>query len=243
MRTFGLLGYPLSHSFSKTYFREKFDREQITDAEYVNFEEADLHMFLSKASKREDLKGFNVTIPYKEGILPFLDSISDEASWVGAINTVKRVDNKLIGYNTDVIGFRESILPLLNSSHRKALILGTGGASKAVKYVFDEQQIASLFISRHKERGHLVYEQLTPELLGNYTIIVNTTPLGTYPKEDEAPLIPYEALSPDHVVFDLVYNPAKTKFLQAAEAQGAAIKNGYEMLELQAEASWAIWNE
>lgn len=243
-RVFGLLGYPLSHSFSRGYFTEKFEKENINDAEYVNFEEADLHMFLSQAMHKEDLAGFNVTIPYKEGIFPLLDSVSEEASWIGAINTVKRTaDGKMEGHNTDVIGFRESLVPLLQPHQIKALIFGTGGASKAVKFVLDGLGISPIFVSRYKQRGHLTYEQITEEVIGNYHLLINTTPLGTYPNVDAAVDIPYQAITEKHLCYDLVYNPEKTKFLQLAEAQGATIKNGYEMLVLQAEASWKIWNE
>ncbi len=243
MRTYGLLGYPLSHSFSPGYFKNKFEQEDITEAQYLVFEEVDIFDFIQRARQMDDLFGFNVTIPYKEGIMPLLDSISDDASWIGAINTVKKVGNQLLGFNTDEFGFRISLEPLLKPVHRRALILGTGGASKAVKYVFEQLNIPYLMVSRSAKKGQLTYDQINEGILSNYQIIINTTPLGMYPNLEAKPDIPYHNLTPDHLVYDLIYNPEETLFLKEAKAQGATIKNGLEMLHQQAEKSWEIWNQ
>lgn len=243
-RLFGLVGYPLSHSFSPRYFAQKFTQEQINDAEYLAFEEADLHGFLSNSRTNERLIGFNVTIPYKEGIIPLLDSISEAASYIGAVNTVKRNSNgQLTGYNTDVMGFQDSLEPLLKAHHTKAMILGTGGAAKAVHYVLKQLNISPLLVSRRKGAGHVTYDQITPKMIENYPIIVNTTPLGMHPNTETFPALPYQAITPNHLAYDLVYNPEKTSFLDKAEQQGATIKNGLEMLHIQAEKSWKIWNQ
>ena len=241
-RIFGIVGYPLSHTFSPGYFKEKFETEGIEDASYQVFEKADLHLFLSEAQQHEDLIGFNVTIPYKEGIIPLLHSISDEASFIGAVNTVKRVNGKLEGYNTDVFGFQKSLEPLLKQHHTDALILGTGGASKAVRYVLKQLGINYLFVSRSKDRGQITYDQLNENFMKNYPLIINTTPLGMKPDVDTAPQLPYQFVSENHLFYDLVYNPSVTKFLRLGQQQGATIKNGLEMLHLQAEKSWEIWN-
>lgn len=242
-REFGLVGYPLSHSFSPTYFKKKFENEQITDATYKAFPTADLHFFLAEAMKNEHLVGFNVTIPYKQGIIPLLHSVSDEASYVGAVNTVKRLSNgNLIGYNTDIYGFRESILPFLKKENTRALILGTGGAAQAVNYVLKQLGLSTIFVSRKKGQGHITYNQLTAEFIQNYPIIVNTTPLGMYPNTNECPNIPYEAITNQHFCYDLIYNPEETLFLRKVRKQGATTLNGLKMLYLQAEQSWKIWN-
>lgn len=243
MREFGLVGYPLSHSFSPTYFKEKFEKEQITDATYKAFSTADLHAFLADVVQNENFVGFNVTIPYKQGIMPLLHSVSDEASYVGAVNTVKRLKNgDLVGYNTDVYGFRESIRPYLKQEHTRALVLGTGGAAQAVHYVLKELGLSSISVSRRKGSGHITYEQLTEEFIQNYPVIVNTTPLGMYPNTNECPAIPYQAITNQHFCYDLIYNPEETLFLKKARKQGATTLNGLKMLYLQAEQSWKIWN-
>lgn len=239
----GLLGFPLSHSFSPNYFAKKFKKENIQNTEYKLFEEKDLQSFISKARLKENLLGFNVTIPYKQAIIPFLNSISDEASYIGAVNTVKRVNNKLLGYNTDVYGFEKSIVPLLTPEHNKALIFGTGGASKAVQYVLKQLHIQNVVVSRYKQRGHITYNQITEAFISNHKLLINTTPLGMYPNVDQAVSIPYQSLTQKHLCYDVVYNPDETQFLKQCKQQGAQIKNGLEMLHLQADKSWEIWND
>lgn len=245
MQKYGLVGYPLSHSFSKRFFTELFSNNAI-DAEYLNFEISDLTLLPGIIRKHPELKGFNVTIPHKGAIIPYLDHCDEKAAAIQAVNTVKirRTGEKieLTGYNTDLIGFRDSLLPLLKPHHKKALVLGTGGASKAIMAVLKELAIETLLVSREGRNGiSIAYAQLNCELLEEHTIIVNTTPLGTYPKTDGFPEIPYTCLTDKHLLFDLVYNPAVTQFLQKGAERGAAIKNGLEMLELQAMAAWRIW--
>ncbi len=247
---FGLLGYPLGHSFSKGFFTEKFEREQIK-AEYINFELPSLNQYQETLDKYPTLKGHNVTIPYKQQIIPMLDELSDEAREIGAVNVVKVTwqngKRHLKGYNSDVIGFVESIRPLLRPHHSKALILGTGGASKAVYYGLKKKLGIDdvKFVSRRKqptaEGETLTYAELSDDVIKAYTIIVNTTPCGMHPKTDESPQIPYNLLTANHLLYDLVYNPLKTQFMQRGEMQGATVKNGLEMLHLQAQASWEFW--
>ncbi|MDD2244783.1 MAG: shikimate dehydrogenase [Dysgonamonadaceae bacterium] len=249
MDTYGLIGFPLTHSFSTKYFAEKFIRENI-DAEYLNFEIEDILEIRHVLLFNQHLKGLNVTIPYKEKVIPFLNNISDEAKAIGAVNVIK-VDRKhndmyyynLTGYNTDYIGFKESIYPLVNfQRQKKALILGTGGASKAVNQVLKDLNIETLFVSRTPRDGVITYKELTEEILNEHLIIVNASPIGTFPKSDTCPDIPYTLLTPNHLLFDLVYNPAETLFLKKGKEKGATVKNGAEMLHLQAEAAWRIWN-
>lgn len=246
MDKYGLLGYPLKHSFSKDFFNQKFADENI-DAIYVNFEIPTISLFQDIITENADLKGLNVTIPYKEKVISFLDEISEEARAIGAVNVIKvgrrRGMPYLTGYNSDVIGFTQSIEPLLESYHKKALILGTGGASKAVKYGLQQLGIETMLISRREQANMLTYKQLTPDLLNEYKVIVNCTPVGMYPHTDECPDLPYEAISPDHLLYDLIYNPDETLFLQKGREQGAITKNGLEMLILQAYAGWEIWNK
>ena len=246
MQTYGLIGYPLSHSFSKRFFTAYFEKESI-DAEYLNFEISDISLLLSVLEENPGLLGFNVTIPYKQAIIPYLESCDPKAAAINAVNTVKvdRSDGtiKLRGFNTDLIGFRDSIRPLLEPHHSHALVLGTGGASKAVVAVLAELSIHSLLVSRESKPGITIsYSDLTRKLLDEHTIIVNTTPLGTYPKIEGCPEIPFEYITDRHLLFDLVYNPTITQFLAKGAERGATIKNGYEMLELQALAAWKIWN-
>ncbi len=247
MKQYGLVGFPLSHSFSKRFFTEFFATENIT-AEYLNFELEDLSSLPSILAGHPNLVGFNVTIPYKEAIIPYLDHCDPKAAAIMAVNTVKIEREgeltKLTGYNTDLIGFRNSILPVLQSHHRKALVLGTGGASKAVVASLNDLSISTQLVSREAKAGNsIAYTQLTRKVMEEHTIIVNTTPLGTYPKTETFPEIPYEFLTDQHLLFDLVYNPAVTQFLQKGAEQGAATKNGADMLEIQALAAWEIWNE
>lgn len=246
MNKYGLIGYPLDHSFSARYFAEKFERESLHNSGYINFPLSDI-IGLHELIRREvNLRGLNVTIPYKEKILPFLNSIDDDAKRVGAVNTIKiarqKDDIQLYGYNTDIIGFRKSLIHYLNPQINKAIILGSGGASKAVIFVLKSLNIDYLLVSRRRQHPFLKYEDLNEEIMESSRLIINTTPLGTFPDIDACPPIPYEFLREGHVMYDLVYNPHETLFLRKSKAMGAKIKNGLEMLELQAEASWKIWN-
>ncbi len=243
IKQFGLIGYPLGHSFSKGYFERKFGREDIADAVYQNFEIDDIGQFPRLLKQNQALVGLNVTIPYKERILPYLTEISEAADAIGAVNTLLIAGDSIKGFNTDYIGFRDSLKPLLKSQHRQALILGTGGSSKAVAYALGQLGIAYRFVSRQRDEVGFSYERLNKEIIESHLLIVNTTPLGMHPRVGEAPAIPYQYLTTEHLLYDLIYNPAETLFLQNGKAQGAAIKNGLEMLERQAEASWEIWNK
>lgn len=236
----------MSHSFSAKLFSEKFDKEKI-DAEYLLWETDDLAALINRLKTEKSLTGFNVTVPYKEDIIPLLDSISRGASEIGAVNTVKVSDNngtpQLTGYNTDAEGFRQSLTDFLpaNHQHMKALVLGTGGASKAVGYALRCEGITPTFISRNPREGILTYSMLTEEVIAAHEIIINTTPLGTFPDEERAPDIPYRFISDKHYCHDLVYNPEETLFMKNCRLQGAKVKNGLEMLKNQARAAWEIW--
>lgn len=244
MKTFGLVGFPLTHSLSQLYFTEKFSKERI-NAKYLNFELPDIGDLWEMIAEQPDLKGFNVTIPYKEQIIGYLDIISDEARKIGAVNTVKVAAGHegpvLCGYNTDAEGFWEALRPILRKDVNSAIILGTGGASKAVANALRKAGIDPLIVSRSKNKSCFTYSDLTPEIISRRPLIVNTTPLGTYPDVDTCPDIPYHALTPLNICFDLVYNPAETLFLKKAAEHGAVTKNGLDMLHKQAEASWRIW--
>ncbi len=242
MRNFGLIGYPLAHSFSKKYFAEKFREEKITECQYENHQLETIDDFSALIKTIENLEGLNVTVPYKESVIPFLDGLSASAKEIKAVNCIRFVGGKKIGYNTDVLGFKNSLLPMLNGDPDAALILGTGGASKAVAYVLKELKIAYHFVSRRPIENGYTYQELTEKVMKNHQLIVNTTPLGTYPKVEGAPELPYQYISSLHILHDLVYNPKETRFLTLGKERGAAIKNGYEMLVGQAEASWDIWN-
>ena len=242
MRRFGLLGYPLLHSFSQHYFTGKFSREGIRDAVYENFSLPrieDLHAVLKQHS---DLRGFNITIPYKKQVLAFLSGSTPAVQQMGACNCVKITNGSLFGYNTDVVGFKQSLQPFLKPHHRHALILGTGGASAAVEFVLKELHIDYRFVSRTAGDDTMRYDELDASVLSSHHLVINTTPLGMYPKTEEYPAIPYQYLTPDHHLYDLIYNPAETQFLAKGKAMGATIQNGQEMLVLQAEESWRIWN-
>ena len=246
MQKYGLIGYPLGHSFSKNYFNQKFESENI-DATYLNFEIPNIKDLKTVLKENPELNGLNVTIPYKEQVIPYLDDLDEDARLIGAVNVIKFTKGifgkKLKGYNSDIIGFTQSIQPLLQPHHQKALILGTGGASKAVYHGLKNLGIESIFVSRtHKADDMLTYEELTPEIMAEYTVIVNSTPVGMFPKVDFCPNIPYELLTPNHLLYDLLYNPNVTLFMKKGEAQGAVVKNGLEMLLLQAFAAWEIWN-
>jgi shikimate dehydrogenase len=243
MKRYGLIGYPLSHSFSQKYFTDKFQREQITDCVYENFPLADISEFSTLIQQYADLRGLNVTIPYKEKVIPFLTEQSDVVKATGACNCIKINNGRLTGYNTDVIGFENSLKPLLQPHHTKALVLGTGGAAKAVHYVLNKLGISFTEVSRTPSKAaQIAYDKIGEATMSEYLLIINTSPVGMYPKVDECPPLPYQHLTSKHYLYDLVYNPAKTLFLQKGEAQGAAIKNGHDMLIIQAEEGWRIWN-
>lgn len=247
MKKFGLIGYPLSHSFSVGFFAKKISEEQITDAIYQNYPLESIDEFVNLVNSTPDLAGLNVTIPYKQKVIPFLSELDVTAQKVGAVNTIKFERNqgllRLIGYNTDVYGFEESIRPYLGQGHKKALVLGTGGASKAVIYVLEKLNIKVDVISRSKADGvYKTYQELTPEDMTDHKIIVNSTPLGMFPKLDQLPQIPYNLLTSDHLLFDLIYNPLETAFLSEGVKKGAKTINGLEMLHLQAIKAWEIWD-
>ena len=245
MDKYGLIGYPLGHSFSIGYFNEKFDNENI-NARYINFEIPSIEDFIEVIDSNPELHGLNVTIPYKEQVIPYLDSLSPEATAIGAVNVI-RVTHKgkktqLKGFNSDVIGFTRSIEPLLERNHKKALILGTGGASKAIDYGLRSLGLETKFVSRTKRDGILCYEDITADIIQEYNVIVNCTPLGMYPNVDSCPKLPYEAMDSHTLLYDLLYNPDETLFMTKGREQGAVVKNGLEMLLLQAFASWEFWN-
>ena len=241
-KLFGLIGYPLTHSFSKNYFTQKFQREGISDCVYELFPLEQIELFPDLIAAHSNLAGLNVTIPYKEKVLPYLTELSDAVKEIGACNCIKVQNDKLTAYNTDVTGFENSLKPLLKPNHTRALVLGTGGAAKAVVWVLKKMGIAYSYVSRRSGDGILGYDELTEEIIRRYPLIINTTPLGMQPNVESKPSLPYEAIGKEHLCYDLVYNPVKTGFLAEAEKRGAAIKNGQEMLELQAEAAWAVWN-
>jgi shikimate dehydrogenase len=245
-KLYGLIGYPLGHSFSVPYFTQKFEVEGI-NATYRNFPVESIDLFRRLVDQEFGLSGLNVTVPYKQEVIPFLDELDKVSKAIGAVNTIafRRAGKELnlVGYNTDVIGFERSLKGHLESGHSKALILGTGGSSKAVCYVLQSMGIEYKWISRNKGNALITYEELTPSLIKEHTLIINTTPLGMYPKVDACPHIKYEAITSAHLLFDLVYNPEKTLFLEKGEKQGASIVNGFDMLVYQAEASWEIWNK
>ncbi|MBQ8865351.1 MAG: shikimate dehydrogenase [Bacteroidaceae bacterium] len=242
MTKYGIIGYPLGHSFSKGFFTEKFARESI-DAQYLNFEIPDVAMLPDVLRNNPELRGLNVTLPHKQAVIPLLDEMSEEAKEIGAVNVIRIRDGRLKGFNSDIIGFTNSIKPLLMPHHKKALILGTGGASKAIRVGLNRLGIEWTYVSRSLGEGMLTYADLTPKLMQDYTVIVNCSPVGMFPKVDAAPAIPYELLSPQHLLFDCVYNPEETLFMKKGREQGATVKNGLEMLHLQAVASWDFWNE
>jgi shikimate dehydrogenase len=243
MRLFGLIGYPLSHSFSKKYFTEKFIAEGINDCSYGLFPIRDINELNGLIKNHPTLKGLNITVPYKQQVLGYL-SHSNIPEALRACNCIKIEKDKLTGYNTDVTGFEKSIFPLLKNHHNKALILGNGGAAAAVQFVLKKLNIDFKTVSRKVHAGSmLTYDDLTTEILSRHKLIINTTPLGTFPFINECPVIPYNGISQQHLLYDLIYNPVKTKFLSEGEKRGAQIFNGYTMLVIQAEESWKIWNE
>ncbi|MDX9883022.1 MAG: shikimate dehydrogenase [Prolixibacteraceae bacterium] len=248
MKTFGLIGYRLGYSFSKKFFTEKFEKEGLPEHEYVNFELDAIDEFPGIFEKNPHLSGLNCTIPYKQQIMDYLDEIDPEAAEVGAVNTVKIIREngkiKLVGYNSDIYGFENSLKPMLSEKHKKALILGTGGASKAIKYILDKLSIDYISASIEDElfEKEIRYAAIGEKLIKEHLIIINATPLGTFPNVDHCPDIPYSFITGEHVMFDLVYNPEETLFMKKGRTCGAAVKSGLEMLHLQALRSWEIWN-
>ncbi len=243
----GLIGFPLGHSFSKNYYLSKFENEEINDVNYDLYSLENINQFPSLFLNDNRFRGFNVTIPHKQTVMGFIDDLSIEAKEIGAVNciTVHRTEDKvsLKGYNTDAFGFETSLTPLLTPQHNRALVLGNGGAAKAVLYTFDKLGIPYTIVSRNKTNGHVTYEQLNEDLISSHPIIVNCTPLGTFPNIEECPQIPYEYITNGHLLYDLIYNPVETLFLQKGKSQNATTKNGHEMLILQAEKNWQIWKD
>lgn len=241
----GLIGFPLGHSFSKNYYIAKFKEEQITSVDYDLYPIEDIAQFKSLYSNDSAFYGFNVTIPHKQAVMAYIDELSDEAATINAVNciTIHRTNGKvsLKGYNTDAFGFQKSLEPLLEPQHTQALVLGNGGAAKAVLYVLEKLNIAYKVVSRNKNTGDYTYEELTPSIIEAHPLIINCSPVGTHPNIDECPQIPYEHIGARHLLYDLIYNPEETLFLQKGKENGATIKNGYEMLVLQAEKNWQIW--
>lgn len=242
MRAFGLIGYPLGHSFSKKYFADKFAKEGITGNVYELYPLEQIGQIEELLVSNPNLAGLNVTIPYKEQVIAYLDSMSPVVEEIGACNCIHIQDGRLMGHNTDVIGFSRSLLPKLKPHHKQALILGTGGSSKAVAYTLKELNLPFLQVSRNPSEGMIGYEEIDQSMLEAHTLLINTTPVGMYPNIEKAPAIPYQFIGADHYLFDLVYNPERTKFLQEGVLRGATVENGSDMLVIQAEASWEIWN-
>lgn len=244
-KRFGLLGRNISYSFSKGYFTEKFSKDSLfAGCTYENFDIQDIKEFPEIIKNTPYLKGLNVTIPYKEAVIPFLDKLSKKAALIGAVNTIRITKKgKLKGYNTDYYGFKKSLQPLLQPHHKKALILGTGGASKGVAFALEELGILYTFVSRNEKENAISYDLINATTFDNYQIIINSTPVGTSPNTEAFPLIPYEYFTEKHIAYDLIYNPAETQFLKKAAAQGAQTKNGLDMLIFQAEKAWKIWNK
>lgn len=241
---FGLIGKNISYSFSKKYFTEKFALGNLEGYVYENFDVQSIEEFPKLITENPDLKGLNVTIPYKEEIIPYLSKLSKKATQIGAVNVIRFTKNgKLKGYNSDYYGFKKSLQTLLQPHHKKALILGTGGAAKAVAFALNELGILYTFVSREEKEGMIDYNRINATTFDNYHIIINCTPLGTSPNTKEFPPIPYNFFTEKHIAFDLIYNPEETQFLKKAKKKGAITKNGYEMLVFQAEKAWKIWNK
>ena len=244
IRKFGLLGRNIEYSFSRKYFTERFKRDGFQHYSYENFDIPDIADFPNVIKNNRDLKGLNVTIPYKEAVIPFLDKMSPNAEKIGAVNTIKFTKKGYLkGYNTDFYGFKKALKPLLKEHHKKALILGTGGASKGVAFALEQLDILYTFVSREANENAIDYNRINATTFDNYFIVINTTPLGTSPNVKEFPPIPYQFFTKNHIAFDLIYNPEETQFLKKAKKYGAITKNGLEMLAFQAEKSWKIWNK
>lgn len=245
MNVYGLIGYPLSHSFSKKYFTEKFEREEIANSKYELFEIREISDFLKILTNNPDLKGLNVTIPYKEAIIKYLDEVHESAKKIKAVNVIKiNSKGKLIGYNSDYYGFKGSLLKFLPKNYEgiKALVLGSGGAAKAVKAVLEDLKIPYQAVSRIENSSSITYEQVKDLYITDYKLVINTTPIGMYPNSKDSPYLPYYLYTPEHYFYDLVYNPLETLFMLKGAARGAKTKGGLEMLHLQAEKAWEIWN-
>ncbi len=244
MKLFGLIGYPLGHSFSKKYFDKKFIDEDLINCSFELFPIKEIGEFKKLVTDNAILKGLAVTIPYKQIVMPFINYVTVAAKEIGAVNCIKFTDGNLTGHNTDVVGFEKSLVPLLQPQHTKALVLGTGGSSKAVQYVLKQLGIDFLLVSRSKNNKQpcITYDEIDEKIMSEYSIIINCTPVGMTPKENEFPAIPYKLLSANHLLYDLIYAPEKTMFLQKGESNGCIVKNGFEMLVLQAEENWKIWN-
>lgn len=244
MQEYGLLGRDISYSFSEGYFTNKFKESGITDCKYSTFDLSDISELKHLLESKPNLKGFNITIPYKEDVLAFLDEIDESAKSIKAVNTVKIEGNKLIGYNTDTFGFRTSIKPFFEPQHRKALILGTGGAAKAIAFVLEQLGVDYFYVSRNpKTEKEVSYSDLTLEAITNFPFIINCSPVGTHPNINDCPDIPYEGITTSHLLYDLVYNPEESLFLKKGKERGASTVNGLSMLHHQAEESWRIWNK
>lgn len=243
MYKLGLIGKNISYSFSRAYFKKKFETDQITNVFYENFDIENISLFPSVIKNTKGLKGLNVTIPYKEAVIPYLDKLNKKAKQIGAVNTIKITKkNKLIGYNTDYYGFKKALFPFLKPYHKNALILGTGGASKAIAFSLKKLNINYDYVSRNASNGiEFTYETLTEEIIKTHQIIINSTPLGTFPNVEGCPNIPYNGITNKHILFDLIYNPEETAFLKKGKEKGATIINGLNMLKLQAEKAWSIW--
>ncbi|MEP2236745.1 MAG: shikimate dehydrogenase [Maribacter sp.] len=239
---YGLIGKDISYSFSRGYFKKKFEEMGLDHCQYQNFDLQSISEFPTIFENAENVQGLNITIPYKEDVMAFLDDMDKAAQKIGAVNTIKFTANGLVGYNTDAYGFEKSIEPYLKEHHKKALILGTGGASKAIAFVLDELGIDFSFVSRSGKNNGYTYTELTDEIISDHTLIINCSPVGTFPNIEEKPAIPYSKIGTEHLLFDLIYNPEETAFLATGKANGAAICNGHRMLEYQAEKSWEIWN-
>ena len=241
-RRFGLIGFPLSHSFSKGFFAEKFAKENIANTQYENYPIESIDQFKQLWDVVPELEGINITIPHKKAVIPFLDHPSSVVKAINACNCIRKYNGQLYGYNTDVIGFEKSLLPYLKSHHTSALILGTGGAAAAVEWVMQKLNIQYQFVSRSSKENCIAYDALTNDIIKANTLLINTSPVGMYPNVNEAPAIPYGGITPQHHLYDLIYNPGETLFLTKGKQQGASIQNGLEMLHIQAEESWKIWN-
>ena len=245
MKLYGLIGNPLGHSFSKKYFTEKFYKENRTDCRFELYPLQSIDEFSGLIKNTTNLKGLAVTIPYKESVILFLSEVNDHAKKIGAVNCIKISADKLVGYNTDAIGFEKSLKPLLKSNHVKALVLGSGGSSKAIQYVLKKLNIPFFIVTRNEKlnEGFIRYDSVDETIIQNYPLIINCTPVGMFPNDDEQPALPYHFLSAKNLLYDLVYKPEETKFLSSGKHFGAATKNGFEMLLIQAEENWRIWNE
>lgn len=243
MNLYGLIGYPLGHSFSKKYFTGKFESEGLEDCYFELYPLEHIGLFTALMEDHPALKGLAVTIPYKQTVIPFLQSLTHAAAEIGAVNCIQFTEQGMKGHNTDVVGFETSFLPLLQPHHRKALVLGTGGASKAVQYVLTKLGIGYRLVSRNKAPGLITYDAIDARLMKEHTVVINCTPLGMTPDISNAPDLPYGYLTPQHYCYDLIYTPAETLFMERSRMKGAATKNGYDMLVIQAETNWTIWND